>query len=333
MGALARAHLLEPLTNDALGHVLPPISFIIAGFMKCGTTSIAMALDSHPDCCHSIPKETHFFTHNYGRGFDWFRGTMAGYAGEPVIGESSMSYTLTPWTADAGERIYDHNPEIKLIFALRDPVERLVSGWKMARSRSGSSAHAAALRGFEHYVLRTEPRHPESAAWLEPLIEFGPAVDPSRTRVELNLSLYRRQIALYQQRFSSENIAFICLERWQANPQLEARRLCEFLELDPDRLPPIDTAGSNRADQRRTRNELANRLSNWRLTGALRRAMPDSISARLASSEILTTPEKHPDPQLDSAFGRSLRAFLQTESEPLLAELGMPSDLWSYGAV
>lgn len=330
-GSQARAHLLQPLTDDDLGHVLPPISFIVAGFMKCGTTSISLALHSHPNCRHSVPKETHFFTHNYERGFDWFRGTMAGYSGQHVIGESSMSYTRTPSTADASVRIFKHNPNVKLIFALRDPIERLVSGWKMARSRIGSSAHDAAMKSFEQYVLRTEPRHPDAATWAEPVLDFAPKVPPSRTRVELNLSLYRRQMAPYRQRFPSENLAFVFLERWKANPQLEAHRLCEFLELDPDQLPSVDALGVNRADQRRTSTNLASRLAQWRVASGLRRALPAAVGERLLESRLLSRSDDHPDPALDNAFGCALRDFLRVESEPLLAELGMPADLWSYG--
>jgi len=36
---------------------------MILGAMKCGTTSLAHILSTHPDIGFSIPKETDFFVH------------------------------------------------------------------------------------------------------------------------------------------------------------------------------------------------------------------------------------------------------------------------------
>ena len=67
--------------------------FFIIGTAKCGSTTIASILASHPDCCHSAPKETNYFSLNYELGWDWYRGTFAHYDGESILGEASVSYT------------------------------------------------------------------------------------------------------------------------------------------------------------------------------------------------------------------------------------------------
>lgn len=327
-GSRQRAHLLKPLTDDELGHPLPPISFVQVGFMKCGSTSIATMLHEHPECRHSVPKEPHFFTHNYHRGMDWFRGTMAGYSGEPVIGESSMSYTITPWCPDVAKRLVTHNPDVKVIFSLRDPMDRLVSGWKMA-IRSGIG-HDSALQGFEQYVLHTEPRHLEAAPWIEPDLPFAPPTDPSMTRLFLNLTLYQRQIDVFRRHVADENILCLFLEDWKKNRNHEAARLCDFLGINPDLVPPISESGLNRAEHRREDTGIARVLKRSSAVNTITAKIPDGVRSRLTSGSLLSRPVRYDTIDFDTPFMQGLASLLRDESLPLLEQLGKPADFWSY---
>jgi Sulfotransferase domain len=125
------------LTSPA--RMLP--SFLLVGGQRCGTTSLFEALAQHP-AVRRPPgrKGIHYFDMSYHRGMAWYRGhfPLALPSAHAITGESSPYYMFHPLAA---ERIARDLPDVKLIVALRDPVERACS----------AHAHESA-RGYE-----TEP--------------------------------------------------------------------------------------------------------------------------------------------------------------------------------
>jgi hypothetical protein len=105
-------------------HVRP--TFLLGGAQKAGTTALYNALKRHPDICMSRPKETEFFNWHYHRGWAWLAEHFAHYDGERVIGEASTRTLPTP---EAPVRIASACPDIKLVFVLRDPIERAHSAF------------------------------------------------------------------------------------------------------------------------------------------------------------------------------------------------------------
>jgi hypothetical protein len=115
--------------------------FLIVGAQRCGTTSLFKALIQHPSIKRPFGRKgIHYFDVDYSRGLGWYRSHFPlSRPGSPrLTGESSPYYMFHPL---APARIASDLPGVRLIVALRDPVERAYSG----------HAHAIA-RGFE-----TEP--------------------------------------------------------------------------------------------------------------------------------------------------------------------------------
>lgn len=105
--------------------------FIIGGLPKCGTTSIYGYLTSHPQILTAVEKEINFFSHFFHRGLDYY------YAHFPAIqnnnyltGEATPSYFF--WANPQG--IFQLFPNIKLIFLLRNPVDRAISSFYLVRN-------------------------------------------------------------------------------------------------------------------------------------------------------------------------------------------------------
>lgn len=107
-------------------------NFIIGGTEKAGTTSIFVYLSQHPDVCASSKKETDFFRHeyigdksddykNYARYFD------AGNEAKRVLMEASPGYLGESLTV--APRMFSLTPDAKLLFILRDPVDRIYSSY------------------------------------------------------------------------------------------------------------------------------------------------------------------------------------------------------------
>jgi hypothetical protein len=82
----------------------------------------------------SRPKETFFFSDEFDRGVEWFRRHFEAHDGETAIGEAS---TTTMYAPNAPSRIRQVLGCPKLIFCLRNPIERAYSEYffKMAQGR------------------------------------------------------------------------------------------------------------------------------------------------------------------------------------------------------
>lgn len=146
------------------------------GAQKCGTTSLHSYLNAHPEIAMSVPKELDFFGGagfaNWDRGVDWYRAQFDSEA--PVRGESSPSYTAYPFVAGTPERIHALVPDAKLVYMVRDPIERLLSQWVHA------VASGRERRSLDGIFARRPPEHTayvlQSSYWLqiEQYLEFFP---------------------------------------------------------------------------------------------------------------------------------------------------------------
>ena len=75
----------------------------------------------------SKQKELDFFVDqlNWRKGIDWYESQFTGTA--KIHGESSPSYAMYPNFLDVPERMHSVVPDAKLIYIVRDPIERIVS--------------------------------------------------------------------------------------------------------------------------------------------------------------------------------------------------------------
>lgn len=97
--------------------------------MKAGTTSLHRYLSGQPDICMSTQKELDFFVleKNWSRGWGWYRSHFKPEGPAVLCGESSTNYTKHPRFGGVAHRIRQRLPDVKLVYLLRDPVERCVS--------------------------------------------------------------------------------------------------------------------------------------------------------------------------------------------------------------
>lgn len=103
-------------------------NFFIVGAPKCGTSSLAAWLGSHPEACVSKPKEPHFF-YPYNKGRirtvrDYERCFAHAQPHHKAIGEAS---THTIYSSQAIKDILEYQPQAKFIVCLRNPVEMIFS--------------------------------------------------------------------------------------------------------------------------------------------------------------------------------------------------------------
>src|SRR5207244_732601 len=109
--------------------VLP--NFLMIGSMKAGTTSLYEYLRTHPQVFMSERKELDYFTTGIDRGLDrdWYEGCFERADGARAVGEASTGYTKFPTHRDVAARVAALLPDVRLIYMIRNPIERMRSQW------------------------------------------------------------------------------------------------------------------------------------------------------------------------------------------------------------
>jgi hypothetical protein len=173
--------------------------------MKSGTTSLFHYLQAHPEAYLSPLKEVDFFVEekNWRRGLDWYREQFEGADSDVrAIGEASTLYTKFPEYRGVPERMIRCIPEARLIYLVRDPVERIRSH-------------------YQHRVLSGAERLPLEEAVV-------------KDRRYLDCSRYAMQIDRYLEWFPREQILLVTSEELRSERIPTMRQIFAFLEIDPD---------------------------------------------------------------------------------------------------
>ena len=128
-------------------------TFLVIGAMKSGTASLYRYLSAHPDVFTTTPKEPEFFSYSWDRGLDWYRSLFAGSEGFDARGECSTGYSKAPFRAGVPQRVRQVVPDAKLLYVIRDPVERIRSHYVHEISkRREDEAFDDAIRHRSNYL-------------------------------------------------------------------------------------------------------------------------------------------------------------------------------------
>ena len=124
------------------------LNFIGIGAQKAATTWLYEMLLKHPEIKFPGGKEVHFWNQNIHNGLDWYKSIFAN--------EVSMNGDITPayghLEIEKINQIYSIYPNLKMIYILRNPIERAWSSAKMALSRSELMFHEVSDQWFiEHF--------------------------------------------------------------------------------------------------------------------------------------------------------------------------------------
>lgn len=170
--------------------------------MKGGTTSLFHYLASHPDISGAILKETNYFIEekNYWRGGGWYASLFPCNSGG-VSFEASPNYTKRHLFPGVAERINKALPNVKLIYIVRNPLERTISHYLH------SIAAGSETRSFIESI-----RNPRSNYVLT--------------------SKYYYQIEPYALLFDHRNILIVDTGDLKDNPRLVLSEISNFLEIE-----------------------------------------------------------------------------------------------------
>ena len=125
-------------------------NLFVAGVPKAGTTSLFHYLALHPDVFPSSRKEPGFFhpfkINDMDKNLEAYKKFFAGHSGQRYVIEATPGYFYGG--NESADAINKFSPESKIIFVLRNPVERLFSFYKYKKSLG----HISGKLNFDNYI-------------------------------------------------------------------------------------------------------------------------------------------------------------------------------------
>ncbi|MCD6018326.1 MAG: sulfotransferase [Bacteroidetes bacterium] len=230
------------------GHYSRP-GFLIVGAQKAGTSALFEILKQHPDITGSHRKEIHFFDHDKNFPRKTYHTYHTYFPFPHLVPKGNLLFEATPsylYRPGVAKRIFDYNPEIKIIICLREPAARALSAWIMFHY------------GFKDHAKYSHLYDPRSfneaiAQELEMLKKnkFGVIRPPY-----IQTGIYHYQIEEYFKYFPKKNI-LILEHRELRDCHVETINLiCDFLSLPQKHLPKLEKNTSVKA----TGNDYAEEL-------------------------------------------------------------------------
>jgi hypothetical protein len=180
-------------------------TFIGIGAQKCASTWLYDILADHPQVFLNAQKEIDFFSYFYDYGFQWYERHFKCTEEKLAAGEVSPSYFHG---LSVPKRVYDYDPDARLILFLRNPIERAISNHK-------HEVRTAHLQGNDLSF------------------EYGLANNPSYIEQGLYASHLERWLAYFPQ----EQILIILVEDITADPAEVAKLVYGFLGVNKDHEP------------------------------------------------------------------------------------------------
>lgn len=202
--------------------------FIFAGASRCGSTWLQNALADHPEIALTSDNPVSFFDLHYHRGNGWYERRLPDAEGETLVGESSPGYMKSP---HAPERIAQLAPDVKLLFTVRNPVDRAFSEWWHERS----------FGNLQWDFEKTLSHHPAFDALLRP-------------------GFYNRFLSRFDDQFANDQIHVAFFEDFTADNEQFVQDAYEFLGVDSTYTPSVVGERVNEANHLSPR---LNRLKSW----------------------------------------------------------------------
>lgn len=273
-------------------------NLIIIGAQKCGTSGLHYYLSLHPEISMSNPKELNFFIaeRNWPRGLEWYSRHFDPRA--TVRGDASPNYTSFPNHTGVPERMAEVVPEAKLIYIVRDPIERIGAHWvhNYAKRREKGTMSETLLHPNTSYVSRSK---------------------------------YYMQLRRFLDHFPQEQILVLENSELRDDRAATLRAIFEFLEVDSSFEHPKFEAVRHSTSRKKRATKLGMRIQRMSKSKAGRR-IPRRAWLALDVALPLSKPIGRPSTeQVREALGPEVIEVLHEDADRLRKQTGKDLAHWS----
>lgn len=228
------------------------LDFLIIGAQKSATTALFKYLQPHSELALPAAKEVPLFTQDVVKEEvdNFVRDNYASETGK-LLGKATPQYMCDERIP---ARIHDHNPDMKLIAVLRDPIDRAWSHYRMNLRRETEG------RSFEQAMIeQLNPKRINKARVGSPPLhtqEFENEGD-----YYLVWGEYGRILKQYLELFRREQLLVLHTSELKNDPSAVLDRVLDFLGLEtgfrPDCLGEVvHKGGSNKIISTNTRHKI-----------------------------------------------------------------------------
>lgn len=205
-------------------------NFLVIGAAKSGTTSLHWYLTEHPAVFMTSVKDPAYFAYGVDaagrllwgnpdlhifpiKSLSEYERLFAEAGNAAAVGEASTTYLECPQSAT---RIRDLIPGARILCSLRHPVERAYSDYLMyLRSRGRRFDPARELTA--------------TSVWARPDSHW------------MRVGRYHEHLSRYYDAFPRDQICVLLFDDLNRNPQRFVRDTYQFLKVDPEFVPDIET--------------------------------------------------------------------------------------------
>lgn len=202
--------------------------FICAGFVKCGTTTLYHILKQNSYIGVSNIKEPEFYRNNiiYYKGFQWYEKRYYSNikcGSNILVGEVNprLSGKKVERTAQRISKNFDEN--LKLIFIMRNPVQRSFSHYKYALLNGNMS----------YKTSKYDCKYGHTKTFYKKVKEAYKKNRLSKEEIFCS-GKYYCCINNFMQHFKKENMKFIIFEEFIKDPEKISKEIYEFLNISVD---------------------------------------------------------------------------------------------------
>jgi len=199
--------------------IRPMPDFILIGAQKGGSSALYKFISAHPDIKRAFTKEPRYFSGKYhSKSLAWYRAHFPFKKSSELVGEASPSYCTHPL---APKRIQEIVPNAKLLFIVRNPVDRAISNY------FHSVAIGAEKLGIEDAFAR--PMEKFEAEYERIKNEDGYHSHHYQRFAYLHKGFYALHLKRWHEFFPKEQILVVENNELKLKPQETYSAVCEFL--------------------------------------------------------------------------------------------------------
>ncbi len=280
-------------------------NFLLIGAAKSATTSLTELLGQHSEIFISTPKEPRYFwlgEEEYKKGWNSYQNLFRNVPKSVrASGEGSQVYTLRStgsWPVPG--RIFHRLPNVKLLYIVRNPIDRIVSNWKMD-------------------VLQKPELYTD---FNSQILSY-----PCKKRF-VDRSKYWFQISAYREWFPDEQIKILFFDEFVVSPLAVLNQCTDFLGVNRWQGYSNPEKARNAAPVVRNQTGFALRaLKSIPDCSFIRKIMPSKLRNTLQQKDVPhnpadTSPKWHPE------IHKKVVAEISEDVHSFLSYAGKPLDYW-----
>lgn len=201
------------------------LDFICIGAAKSATTTLYSLIKDHPQLSLPSTKEAPFYSDDkaYEQGISWYLNHFfAGADPKTKWGTITPQYMIGEGNippSEIAERIYQDNPDVKIIALLRHPIERAFSHYRMLVKRGYET------RSFDQAVSEILAGNTKLKGYTEPDSDYVLA------------SEYGKILDHYYDLFPKKNILILTTDQLKDDPKTVLDQVFAFLGVDTNYQP------------------------------------------------------------------------------------------------